>query len=988
MNRRQSLRALALSSIGAAAPFQGWTHTADNNQGETESLFPSEARGMVKAAGSSSYGDIFLIASAAFIEKIRPDAPSDLKFIDYKKIDESAIVNRLAKGATMIWIGRGDTIPKQLSVGYFNISDAEVNVKPSASSPVINDDIEINKAVFQSAFISPPKEMPLHNIDEEVRADFLPIWEAYNEYGDLVGYPAVAMSYFSPSLAGGRFKGSECFFFLTDDPLKIINSTGWKNILDKIYAKHNSGLQLVDFTTNYASYKPGERIQIITRIQNRRPKAVSATMRLYLQFPGSTEWQKITETRRVAETNSETQAICDIPVPDKIGLFKIKLEVLQDVENAEKLAYTKGDLQIIDQREIGFLIIKELSTVQLISFDGPHIKIENKNGFWSGTHYYPSTSWWEWVWRDFRVNKAAEDFAAIRKAGYRIVRVWIDPILDEPVLRAMDAAIQLAANFGIVLDICVFTQWVRYIGFERKSGEQVTFEFRNPKDFNIVSFSLRNIDLQREYIQVLGARWKNAGNIFYNIANEVYIKEPDHSQMDEEVINWPENKQPAGTKRDTLLFNRWAAEMTKALRSAGAQQPAMPGYMFSTMNGGDVYLGNKNSPVIPWHSYLPTEQTALTIQYFDPLSSNRPLLLEEFGTLGWNNKKNYDENVHYALAAGAAAAMSYEWGVSWLCRESCYWPIPLLEATSENPDPRWFGPYTELHKTWSENGVGLCATPSGTGYGSIYHGTPFPAEAAVALGRLGLIGEGLQRGKHPEKMYVIIPEANNTALEKTQAVLKDLWRKKIIFGIWQEADIDKLPAGVNAVICAVSLTNGMSAIKTKGTKVFEGTDSWKSFSGLEKVMVEGGDNLDLLSRRTEQGLLFTLINKGDEKNISVDYNAVRVNMGISDFALVHYSKNGVILWEGTGTLQVNGKTICSISRGRVIMAAEDGRGLQRSTRIKLIITEPATLVFKRKITSVSISDGLNQAPRKIGFRQGQQLAIDDQLAKYVLHLSF
>jgi len=52
----------------------------------------------------------------------------------------------------------------------------------------------------------------------------------------------------------------------------------------------------------------------------------------------------------------------------------------------------------------------------------------------------------------------------------------------------MDSAIDLAAQQGIVLDICIFTQWIRRIGFERSSGEMVTFDFRDPRDFNVYSF--------------------------------------------------------------------------------------------------------------------------------------------------------------------------------------------------------------------------------------------------------------------------------------------------------------------------------------------------------------------------------------------------------------------------------------------------------------------------------------------------------------------
>lgn len=991
MNRRQSLRALAVSSIGAATPFSGWASRPGEDAGSIADAVAGAGNspaGRIKK--QDSYGDIFLIAEKDVINAIGSKAPKPIKLIEKSTLDAQGIVEALAKGAFMIWIGNADNIPKELSIGSFDISQDELNIKPAQTTPLTVNGIKLSGAAVQSGFILPPKEMPLHNIDEEVRADFLPIFEAYDRFGNLVGFPGVLMSYYAPSLAAGRFKGSECFFFFINEPLKMLDANGWQHIFEKIDERNKSRLQVKNFNTNYASYKPGERIQINTAIQNRGKKAVASTLRFYIQSPDAKEFSPLTEMRRVAEGNSDTQAVCDFLASSRTkGLWKIKLEIWQDVDNAEKLAYTKGELKLIDSREIGFMVLaEELFTPQMFRFEGPEIIIDNKKGFWSGTHYYPSTSWWEWVWRDFRPLKAAEDFAAIRKAGYRIVRIWIDPVIDEPVLRAMDAAIQLASDYGIVLDICIFTQWVRYMGFERNSGEQVTFEFRNPEDFNIVSFSLRNLNLQREYMQVIGSRWKNAGNIFYNIANEVFVNNPDNSQVDAEVLSWPENKLPAGARRDTMLFNRWSGEMTKALRKVGANQPAMPGYMFSTMNGGDVYLGNKDAPIVPWHSYLPTDQTALTIQYFDPISSNRPLLLEEFGRLGWNNIKNYDENVHYALAAGAAAAMSYEWGVSWLSRESCYTPIPLLEAGVENPDPRWFPPYLTLNKTWPENGVGMCATPSGTGYGSIYHGTPFPAEAAVALGRLGLMGEGLQRVVFPEKVFVIIPQTKTDALEAVENTFKALWKQKAIFGVWQEADLASLPNGTKAIICPVSLSSGLPAIKSRGIKVFEGADAWKSCDELEKVSVDKPGNINLLSRRTSKGILFTLVHTGNKENISVQYKAEKVNIGIEDFALVHYTNNGIALLEGTGDFIINNTKFCSIDKGRLIVSSSNETGLLATSRLKLIVTGPAKLSFRKNIASVAISDGLQQEPRVVKYKgSGRELDIDDQLSKYVIHVS-
>lgn len=84
-----------------------------------------------------------------------------------------------------------------------------------------------------------------------------------------------------------------------------------------------------------------------------------------------------------------------------------------------------------------------------MNINGTSLRLDGRDEFWVGTNYYPSISWWDWLWRDFRPLKAAEDLTAMRHTGYRIVRIWLDPVLDEQSLRAADAAVYLAAQQGI-----------------------------------------------------------------------------------------------------------------------------------------------------------------------------------------------------------------------------------------------------------------------------------------------------------------------------------------------------------------------------------------------------------------------------------------------------------------------------------------------------------------------------------------------------------
>ena len=62
-----------------------------------------------------------------------------------------------------------------------------------------------------------------------------------------------------------------------------------------------------------------------------------------------------------------------------------------------------------------------------MQFEGVNFRFDGQDAFYVGTHYYPSSVWIERTWRDFDTARAAQDFAAMRRAGNRIVRIWVDP---------------------------------------------------------------------------------------------------------------------------------------------------------------------------------------------------------------------------------------------------------------------------------------------------------------------------------------------------------------------------------------------------------------------------------------------------------------------------------------------------------------------------------------------------------------------------------
>ncbi len=887
-------------------------------------------------------------------------------------------------------------------LGSFRPTATPLSVSVVPDSPLPLSILPFRRATVSSLYIKPAKELPVHNVDEEPRADLAPVFAASDRFGRIVGYAGALMRYYAPSLVGHRFAGSDCFFFAFDHPENAMDVSGWAELLDRLASHFESRLQIERVQTGYASYRSGERVQVRATVANYRQHAASVELHFSLKGPGENSFHELTVERRVPDGNDKAEVLTDFIAGQHPGLWTIRVEAWQDLKHAEEPGL-EGHPVPVDSRDIGVVVVGQtLHTPKIISMNGPDILIDGKEGFWAGTNYYPSSSWWEWLWRDFRPLQAAEDFRSMRRTGYRIVRIWVDPVLDEETMRGLDAAIYLAAQQGIVLDVCVFTQWVRTLGFERPDGEHVRFDYRDPRDFNIYGISLRHIGLQREYVATLATRWRLVGNIIYDLANETYVRNPTRDQIDPQLLHDNQIPSQPGTRRDTLLFSAWAHEMQTAIRQAGGKQIAMPGYLFSTYNGGDNYLGNRDAAIEPWHSYASFASTADTLSYVNPASSHRPMLLEEFGEAGWNPTTHYDEMAHAALAAGAAGAMSYEWGVHWLAPELSFESLPLRDILDTRHDPRFFEPARDLVRPWSIKSTGIDPSPSGLTYGSVYTGTPFPASAAITLGRLGRMGEGMETVAVQESLYVVIPSAPDSttaAIDKTSKVIERLMADHVPFGVLQQDCLGALPRGAHTLVVPVKLTGAAEArlaeIRRSGVSIVDLTSSggadqlWDKSPGIPHISVTPS-NVNLLVRDVTGGRLYTLQSNKPVSSASLSIeHGVNVKLGLTDFAAVRQRGTAVDWIEASGDVSRNGLRICSIEKGRAILASDHGLDLAVANSFRVLATEATVIHFLRKISSIAIFEQGQPAPVVIERPANSSvLTVDSELVPYVIEVRF
>jgi len=412
------------------------------------------------------------------------------------------------------------------------------------------------------------------------------------------------------------------------------------------------------------------------------------------------------------------------------------------------------------------------------------------------------------------------------------------------------------------------------------------------------------------------------------------------------------------------------------------------------VGGGDNYLGNRDGDIESWHSYYEPEMTGLTQSYTDPGCSGRPVILEEFGAWGvWNDEKRYDGDVHYALATGAAAAMSYEWGISWLPPELNFWP-PLAYMVEHHGSLQDVRDKPGFWRT-----AGIFPAPSGFNWGSIYHGTPFPAAAAIALARPGRMGQGLGRATYPESVYVVVPTAFNGARGDTAEVIrtfKRLWEEKVVFGVCQEDCLSNLPKTARVLMCPHGITadskSAMEALRHSGVQVFMGGEDWQNVVNISRLSVFPGEGINLVARRTGTGTLYSLMGSGLTRAVSLETERhSKVTLGLDTYAMVHEDAAGVSLVEAAGEVIVNGAHLCSVDKGRAIIASDDGNSLTTSKRLRVLASEPTMIRFARAIRSLEVLPETNPAPLPTFAPDASGpsvLEIDSEAVRYIVRVLF
>jgi hypothetical protein len=232
-------------------------------------------------------------------------------------------------------------------------------------------------------------------------------------------------------------------------------------------------------------------------------------------------------------------------------------------------------------------------------------------------------------------------------------------------------------------------------------------------------------------------------------------------------------------------------------------------------------------------------------------------------------------------------------------------------------------------------------------------------------------------------------------MDDVTQVIKKLWEEKALFGIWQEDCLGSLPESARVLICPKGVNavsqGKLDELRRSGVEVFTGADDgWQRSTQLTRVAVVPGEGINLLVRRTVQGTLYSLVSSGPVKAVTLKTERGNtVTLGISDYALVHEGEAGINWVQGSGEVAIGGSRLCTIERGRAILASDEDLDLMHSKRVRVLATKPTRIKFAHVINAVAVL-GENQAePLATFMPEGADktaIDVDSELIRYVLRI--
>jgi hypothetical protein len=858
------------------------------------------------------------------------------------------LLSRLQNGDSLLFIGtRGLDFLQEIWVRAMPPEDAACTVSESAPwvLPPIPGPVRCRRF-----HLGPPQTWTQHGIHEEPRARILPFLVAQDVYGQETGSPAVLVRHDLGALTTGHYRGGRWFFFLFEEPEAVYPIDEWQRILDRVLQEEYDRCNLVSFQSQYVQYRPGEPIRVLGKVRNECDRVVPLTVVLRRTDGQGTTVADIAEIDLVVHQEETLDFSRDVYLSLKEGQHAFEA-ILYESDPMRYGPKRRDSMRQVDQARCLLDVHAGVIHQPIIEIDGTVLRIDGRDDFFLGTHYYPTNSFYERSYRAFDLETARATVRLMRSQGVRICRIWTDPKLDEESIRSMAALVRLLADQRIACIVTLFTSWVQTVEVNLPESQR-RVEVASDQDESMIGLSLRDLEGQCAYVGSLVARFRHFNSIIWDLSNEFAVVDPDLGSI---TTNLPDTilGGPIGPLRNIAVFRHWAAQISRAIRDGGSDQPILHGCSCWD-TGSENYRCCKSGALLADHLYHDTDHLAERLVLSHPGAIGKPFIVGEFGGL-WPNMaqqaEEYMVRIHYFLAAGYSAACHYEWGVSWMTREM---PAsePIFRALCNRPKEDYEGFILsgryDYANSWAPGSFGICPWAASFEYGANASCSLSVTPVMQIMRSLSSFGRFLAWRPKTKRVCLLLPfethgfERFKGYVRKTSLLdqtLNHLWRTGVDFMIWQVDELDSLPSSVAFVLypaedtVPIELAERLDALEDRGVRIFRQEPPFGEEEGsFEKIRFSSTSPCSIIVRDLQNGYLLGLFPEGRNPcRVTLEDLGLVLDVVLCSFVVVVGGKIHAV--EACGQVLLNGEVFFESDSLRCLVTA--GQGDLRSDDLQI-----------------------------------------------------
>lgn len=529
-------------------------------------------------------------------------------------------------------------------------------------------------------------------VNPKAWARLVPVLIARDRFGRYLGPAFSILHHFAGPYSGGSWA------FCGIESHDLTKLPGFRKVLMKVIHRLLSGVYLHSLKPSLWCYRVGERVQVSVQVRNDgfAPQTVTVRMEIMPMPQPLKMGEPIVRTERVVTLSPREQTTVTMgwEIPQSAApLYAVRAFLTRPTRDELWSGFCVWDEKLLKQA-------KPIRWVDntLQEWDGETWRPR----FWLGTNqtgvmFAPEATWenplqWEW------------EFALMRRMGLSVLRVlhisYFAGDLENPTenfWRRYDALVLMAHRHGLVLMPCLH-------------------------DWMGVSVDEGTLQRQCAFVRLVGARYKDAPRILWDIENEAHVDIRDHPDLRRMFNEWLKERygdekelqrawrepvelgnipfephQPRSWDdlkfRDIQHFRRWLTERwvranVKALRESGAKQPVTDEIDWKVC--GDHFEASRWLTFVNLHYYgtRSPEAVATNLKFYERLHRKQGLAVGEFGARnhpsfrfgGWGYATSDEVVRHFitvpvlTLLSGGSMALNWDWKDM----EACIFPWGLV----------------------------------------------------------------------------------------------------------------------------------------------------------------------------------------------------------------------------------------------------------------------------------------------------------------------